>query len=104
MAPDLIGVEFECPVAGWPRAQATFNSLHPSGDRRVDPASRSAGVRLEALSWGGCSHDHATARPVLRRIRVASKAELKQRILAYLDDINREPVVHTWSYRITLPA
>jgi transposase len=44
------------------------------------------------------------ARSVLRRIRVASKAELKQRILAYLDDINREPVVHTWSYRITLPA
>src|SRR5271167_2509031 len=39
------------------------------------------------------------ARSVLRRIRVKSKAELKQRILAYLDDINREPVVHTWSYR-----
>ena len=36
--------------------------------------------------------------------RVASKAERRQRILAYLDDINREPVVHTWSYRITLPA
>jgi len=44
------------------------------------------------------------ARSVLRRIRVASKAELKQRILAYLDDLNREPVVHTWSYRITVPA
>jgi transposase len=44
------------------------------------------------------------ARSVLRRIRVASKAELKQRIMAYLDDLNREPVVHTWSYRITLPA
>jgi transposase len=44
------------------------------------------------------------ARSVLRRIRVASKAELKQRILAYLDDLNREPVVHTWSYRITIPA
>ena len=33
------------------------------------------------------------ARSVLRRIRVASKAELKQRIIAYLDDLNREPVV-----------
>ena len=44
------------------------------------------------------------ARSVLRRIRVASKAELKQRIMAYLDDLNREPVVHTWSYGITLPA
>ena len=37
------------------------------------------------------------ARSVLRRIRVASKAELKQRIMAYLDDLNHEPVVHTWS-------
>jgi transposase len=44
------------------------------------------------------------ARSVLRRIRVASKAELKQRIMAYLDDLNRDPVVHTWSYKITLLA
>lgn len=44
------------------------------------------------------------ARSVLRRIRVASKAELKQRIMAYLDDLNREPVVHSWSYKITVPA
>ena len=40
------------------------------------------------------------ARSMLRHIRVASKAELKQRILAYLDDLNREPVVHTWTYKI----
>jgi len=37
---------------------------------------------------------------MLRHIRVASKAELKQRILAYLDDLNREPVIHTWTYKI----
>ena len=40
------------------------------------------------------------ARSVLRHIRVASKAELKERIMAYLDDLNRQPVVHTWSYKI----
>jgi transposase len=40
------------------------------------------------------------ARSVLRRIRVASKNELKARILAYLDDLNREPVIHTWTYKI----
>ena len=44
------------------------------------------------------------ARSVLRGIRVASKDELKQRILAYLDDLNREPVIHTWSYKLTEPA
>jgi transposase len=40
------------------------------------------------------------ARSMLRHIRVASKAELKARILAYLDDINADPVVHTWTYKI----
>jgi transposase len=39
-------------------------------------------------------------RSMLRYIRVASKAELKARILAYLDDLNRDPVVHTWTYKI----
>jgi transposase len=37
------------------------------------------------------------ARSVLRHIRVASMAELKRQILAYIDDINREPVVQTWT-------
>ncbi len=40
------------------------------------------------------------ARSVLRHIRVASKAELKSRIIAYLEDLNREPVIHTWTYKI----
>ena len=40
------------------------------------------------------------ARSVLRHIRVASKTELKARILAYLDDINAQPVIHTWTYKI----
>lgn len=44
------------------------------------------------------------ARSVLRSIRVASKAELKARILAYFDDINREPVVHTWTYKLDTAA
>ena len=40
------------------------------------------------------------ARTVLRHIRVASKQELKDRIMAAIDDVNRRPVVHTWSYRL----
>jgi transposase len=44
------------------------------------------------------------ARSMLRHIRVASKAELKQRILAYLDDLNRDPVIHTWIYQINEAA
>jgi transposase len=44
------------------------------------------------------------ARSMLRHIRVASKAELKARILAYLDDINRDPVIHHWTYKMAEAA
>ena len=44
------------------------------------------------------------ARSVLRHIRVGSKHELKERLLAFIDDINREPFVHTWRYKIDLAA
>ncbi len=44
------------------------------------------------------------ARSVLRHIRVASKQELKERIMAAIDDINRHPVVHTWSYMLNKAA
>jgi len=40
------------------------------------------------------------ARSVLRHIRVTSKYELKQRIMAGIDDVNRHPVIHTWSYKL----
>jgi transposase len=40
------------------------------------------------------------ARSVLRHIRVASKQELKDRITAAMDHFNRDPVVHTWSYKL----
>ena len=43
-------------------------------------------------------------RSMLRHIRVASKAELKARILAYLDDTNRDPVIHHWTYKIAEAA
>ena len=44
------------------------------------------------------------ARSVLRHIRVNSKHELKQRIMAAIDDINRHPVIHTWSYKLAQAA
>jgi transposase len=44
------------------------------------------------------------ARSVLRHIRVASKHELAERILAAIEDINQQPVVHTWSYKLEKAA
>ena len=44
------------------------------------------------------------ARSVLRHIRVASKQELNDRILAAIDDLNRDPVVHTWTYKLNEAA
>jgi hypothetical protein len=36
----------------------------------------------------------------LRHIRVTSKYELKQCIIAGIDEVNRYPVIHTWSYKL----
>lgn len=44
------------------------------------------------------------ARSVLRHIRVASKQELKDRIIAAIDHFNQHPVVHTWSYKLSTAA
>jgi transposase len=44
------------------------------------------------------------ARSVLRHIRVASKQELRQRIMAGIKDVNRYPVIHTWSYKLAEAA
>jgi len=44
------------------------------------------------------------ARSVLRHIRVASRQELRERIMAAIDDINCHPVVHTWSYKLDKAA
>jgi transposase len=44
------------------------------------------------------------ARSVLRHIRVASKQELKDRIMAAMDFFNRDPVVHTWSFKLDKAA
>jgi transposase len=39
-------------------------------------------------------------RSVLRHIRVSSKHELKERLMAFIDDINHQPIVPTWHYKI----
>jgi transposase len=44
------------------------------------------------------------ARSVLRHIRVTSKHELKERILAGIEHVNRDPVIHTWSYKLAEAA
>ncbi len=40
------------------------------------------------------------ARSVLRHISVSSKQELRDRIVAAIDFFNRDPVVHTWTYKL----
>jgi transposase len=44
------------------------------------------------------------ARSVLRHIRVSSKQELRDRIMAAIDLFNRDPVVHTWTYKLDKAA
>jgi transposase len=44
------------------------------------------------------------ARSVLRHIRVASKQELKDRLMAAINYFNQHPVVHTWTYKLDKAA
>ena len=44
------------------------------------------------------------ARSVLRHIRVSSKQELKDRLMAAIDHFNEQPVVHTWTHRLDKAA
>jgi hypothetical protein len=44
------------------------------------------------------------ARSLLRHIRVASKQELKDRLLAAMDFFNQEPFVHPWTYKLKKAA
>ena len=37
---------------------------------------------------------------MLRGIRVSSTDELKLRILSFIDDINKDPVVYKWQYKM----
>ena len=40
------------------------------------------------------------ARSVRRHLRVSSNHQLGERVMAFIADVNREPVVHTWRYKI----
>jgi hypothetical protein len=40
----------------------------------------------------------------LRHIRVESKQELKDRMMAAIDFFNRHPVVHTWTHKLDRAA
>ena len=44
------------------------------------------------------------ARSVLRHIRISSKQELKERLMAAVDYFNDDPVVHTWTYKLDKAA
>jgi transposase len=44
------------------------------------------------------------ARSILRHIRVSSKQELKERLMAAVDYFNDDPVVHTWTYNLDKAA
>ena len=43
-------------------------------------------------------------RSILRHIRVASKQELKDRLMAAVDYFNDDSVVHTWTYKLDKAA
>ena len=87
------------------------HSAHISKETRAWLAERPAG-RFEFTfvpkhgSWLNLVEGFFSklARSVLRHIRVASKQELKDRLMAAIEFFNEDPVVHTWSYLLDRAA
>jgi transposase len=83
------------------------HSAHVSRETRAWLATRSVG-RFELTftpkhgSWLNLIEGFFSkfARSILRHIRVTSKHELKERIMSGIGDVNRHPVIHTWSYKL----
>jgi hypothetical protein len=61
-----------------------------SNDGKKDDTGNRSGLKMIAARF--------------RHIRVKSKQELKDRIIAAMDEFNRHPVVHTWSYKLDQAA
>jgi len=87
------------------------HSAHISRETRAWVATRPAG-RFEFTftpthgSWLNLIEGFFSklARSVLRHIRVSSKQELKDRLMAAIDYFNEAPVVHTWTHRLDKAA
>ena len=73
----------------------------PLSQRGGSPScSRRCTVR-GSISWKVFLQDGAVS---VRHIRVTSKAELKKRLQAYFDEVNRDPAIHKWTYKIDKAA
>jgi len=60
-------------------------------------------VAIDAFFEKNCNnalHDPAAHLFIERHIRVSSKQELKERLMAAVDYFNCDPVVHTWTYKL----
>ena len=70
------------------------------------PADLSSPSRPSIGSWLNLVEGFFSklARSILRHIRVASKQELKDRLMAAVDYFNDDPVVHTWTYKLDKAA
>ncbi|WP_210266304.1 transposase [Bradyrhizobium australiense] len=81
------------------------HSAHISKETRAWLETRPVG-RFEHGSWLNLIEGFFSkfARSALRHIRVTSKHELKERIMAGIDDINQYPVIHTWFYKLAEAA
>jgi hypothetical protein len=98
-------------MAAWRRAiefslgDEDTAKLRSIAQSRTEPASRVERARI-LLAYRDLVEGFFAklTRSVLRRIRVASKQELKDRLIAAVDYFNRDPVVHTWTFKLDKAA
>ena len=83
------------------------HSAHKSKETRNYLATRSEGRFVFVFtpkhgSWLNMieSFFSKMTKQMLKGIRVETKEELERRIYLYFDEVNREPVVYHWSYKM----
>lgn len=55
---------------------------------------------LNAIAHLDNAYGETMTRQMLRGIRVNTKEELEERIYRYFDEVNREPVIYHWKYKM----
>ena len=102
---DLGGNGFAITITDTATGTYAFTGL-PDGTYTITPTASGFTFTPTHGSWLNLIEGFFSklARSVLRHIRVASKQELKDRIIAAMDYFNQQPIVHTWSFKLDKAA
>ena len=82
-------------LSSFPETEISVSGIVPSIMDSIQIRLRTFHVVRSETIW-----KISNTKQMLKGIRVESKEELERRLYLYFDEVNREPVVYHWSYRM----